>query len=167
MPYRRSAPGDDPPLWSRAAIKPPFLDIWAVIWSLAMIITPVSRPGAETRGRQIGFVFLAKRGARREDQRRKNQRKVPYPAHRRLCSIGHTRLGHSASHTMTPLDPAVLPSGIRARFVRDINGLEVHVLEAGFDRPGRPLVVLLHGFPEIAYSWRKVMPALADAGFHA
>ena len=67
---------------------------------------------------------------------------------------------------MTPLDPAVLPSGIRARFVRDINGLDVHMLEAGFDRPGRPLVVLLHGFPEIAYSWRKVMPALADAGFH-
>ena len=37
---------------------------------------------------------------------------------------------------MTPLDPAVLPSGIRARFVRDINGLDVHMLEAGFDRPG-------------------------------
>jgi pimeloyl-ACP methyl ester carboxylesterase len=68
---------------------------------------------------------------------------------------------------MTPLDPAVLPPGIRARFVRDINGLDVHMLEAGFDRPGRPLVVLLHGFPEIAYSWRKVMPALADSGFHA
>src|SRR3954453_8047032 len=68
---------------------------------------------------------------------------------------------------MTPLDPPVLPSGIRARFVRDINGLNVHMLEAGFDCPGRPLVVLLHGFPEIAYSWRKVMPALADAGFHA
>jgi pimeloyl-ACP methyl ester carboxylesterase len=28
-------------------------------------------------------------------------------------------------------------------------------------------VLLLHGFPEIAYSWRKVMPALAEAGFHA
>src|SRR3954454_21934402 len=68
---------------------------------------------------------------------------------------------------MTPLDPAVLPPGIRARFVRDINGLDVHILEAGFERPSRPLILLLHGFPEIAYSWRKVMPALADAGFHA
>src|SRR3954453_1268535 len=68
MPYRRSAPGDDPPLWSRAAIKPPFLDIWAVIWALAMIITPVSRPGAGTRGRRIGFVFLAKCGARGENE---------------------------------------------------------------------------------------------------
>ena len=32
--------------------------------------------------------------------------------------------------------------------------------------PGRPAVLLLHGFPELAYSWRKVMPALAKAGFH-
>ena len=28
------------------------------------------------------------------------------------------------------------------------------------------LVVMLHGFPEIAYSWRKVMPALAASGYH-
>jgi pimeloyl-ACP methyl ester carboxylesterase len=41
----------------------------------------------------------------------------------------------------------------------------MHVLEAG--DPGRPCVLLLHGFPELAYSWRKVMPALADAGYYA
>ena len=40
----------------------------------------------------------------------------------------------------------------------------MHCLEAG--APGQPCVVLLHGFPELAYSWRKVMPALADAGYH-
>src|SRR3984957_2688907 len=68
---------------------------------------------------------------------------------------------------MKPLDTAVLPSGIRSRFVDDINGLRVHILEAGHETPGRPLVLLLHGFPEIAYSWRKVMPALAAAGYHA
>jgi len=45
------------------------------------------------------------------------------------------------------------------------NGLQMHVLEAGFEQPGRPCVLLLHGFPEIAYSWRKVMPALAEAGY--
>src|SRR6516225_8227411 len=67
---------------------------------------------------------------------------------------------------MTPLDAALLPSGIRSRFVDDINGLSVHILEAGFGTPGRPLIVMLHGFPEIAYSWRKVMPALAEVGFH-
>jgi pimeloyl-ACP methyl ester carboxylesterase len=60
----------------------------------------------------------------------------------------------------------MLPSGIRARKVPGINGLTMHVLEAGFETPGRPLVLLLHGFPELAYSWRKVMPPLAAAGFH-
>ena len=48
----------------------------------------------------------------------------------------------------------------------DINGLRIHVLEAGFDAAGRPCVLLLHGFPELAYSWRKVMLPLAAAGFH-
>jgi pimeloyl-ACP methyl ester carboxylesterase len=67
---------------------------------------------------------------------------------------------------MQPLDTAVLPPGIRSRFVDDVNGLRVHIIEAGFAPAGRPLVLLLHGFPELAYSWRKVMPALADAGFH-
>jgi len=67
---------------------------------------------------------------------------------------------------MEPLEPAALPPGIRSRFVRDINGLDMHVLEAGVAAAGRPLVLLLHGFPEIAYSWRKVMLPLAAAGFH-
>jgi pimeloyl-ACP methyl ester carboxylesterase len=59
-----------------------------------------------------------------------------------------------------------LPASIRARFVEDINGLRMHVLEAGFGGKGRPCVLLLHGFPELAFSWRKVMPALAEAGYH-
>ena len=67
---------------------------------------------------------------------------------------------------MTPLEPATLSSGIRSRFVREVNGLRVHVLEAGFEAADRPLVLLLHGFPEIAFSWRKVMQPLAEAGFH-
>jgi pimeloyl-ACP methyl ester carboxylesterase len=41
----------------------------------------------------------------------------------------------------------------------------MHVLEAGFAGE-RPCVLLLHGFPELAYSWRKVMLPLASAGFH-
>jgi len=59
-----------------------------------------------------------------------------------------------------------LPAGIRARHVPGINGLAMHVLEAGFEQPGRPCILLLHGFPELAYSWRKVMLPLAAAGFH-
>lgn len=65
-----------------------------------------------------------------------------------------------------PLDPSVLPAGVRSRFLDNINGLRVHILEAGYATSGRPCVLLLHGFPELAYSWRKVMPALAAAGFH-
>jgi pimeloyl-ACP methyl ester carboxylesterase len=53
--------------------------------------------------------------------------------------------------------------GLRSRFVAAA-GLSMHVLEAG--APGQPLVLLLHGFPELAYSWRHQMPALAAAGWH-
>jgi pimeloyl-ACP methyl ester carboxylesterase len=72
-----------------------------------------------------------------------------------------------ASSTVGPYAAAVLPAGIRSRFVDNGNGMTMHVLEAGFEPRNRPLVVLLHGFPELAYSWRKVMPALASAGYHA
>src|SRR4029453_5458876 len=67
---------------------------------------------------------------------------------------------------MQPLPSSVLPNGIRACVLPGINGLDIHVLEAGHETPGRPAVLLLHGFPELAYSWRKVMPALAAAGYH-
>lgn len=43
------------------------------------------------------------------------------------------------------------------------NGIDLRVYEAG--PHGNP-VVLCHGFPELAYSWRHTIPALADAGFH-
>ena len=62
------------------------------------------------------------------------------------------------------LAPIPLPPGIRTRMVENGRGIAMHCLEAG--READPLLLLLHGFPEIAYSWRKVMPALADAGFH-
>jgi pimeloyl-ACP methyl ester carboxylesterase len=61
---------------------------------------------------------------------------------------------------------AAFPRGIRSRFVNNINGLAMHMLEAGFEVKGRPCVLLLHGFPELAYSWRKVMLPIASAGFH-
>ena len=44
-------------------------------------------------------------------------------------------------------------------------GISLHVREAG--RPGAPLVLLLHGFPDCSYTWRHQLPALAGAGFHA
>lgn len=68
--------------------------------------------------------------------------------------------------TIAPLESSLLPRGVRARRVPGVNSLDMHLLEAGFETPGRPCLLLLHGFPEIAYSWRKVMPPLAAAGFH-
>jgi len=45
----------------------------------------------------------------------------------------------------------------------DVGGLNLHVAEIG----SGPAVLLLHGFPEIWYSWRHQMIALGEAGFHA
>ncbi|MFO0199205.1 MAG: alpha/beta fold hydrolase, partial [Alphaproteobacteria bacterium] len=67
---------------------------------------------------------------------------------------------------MEPLASPTLPQGIRSRFLEGINGLRVHVLEAGHETPGRPCLLLLHGFPELAYSWRHVMLPLAALGYH-
>ena len=67
--------------------------------------------------------------------------------------------------TMPPFDPHMLPQGVRSRFIDGVNGLRMHLLEAG--DPAAPCVLLLHGFPEIAYSWRKILPRLAEAGYHA
>ncbi len=65
---------------------------------------------------------------------------------------------------MEPLRHETLPQGIRARRIEGINGLAMHVLEAG--EASHPALLLLHGFPELAYSWRHVMVPLAKAGFH-
>src|SRR5438132_6435966 len=43
-----------------------------------------------------------------------------------------------------------------------VNGIDMFLLEQGQG----PLVVLCHGWPELSYSWRHQMPALAAAGFH-
>ena len=62
---------------------------------------------------------------------------------------------------------APMPPGIRSRFADNGNGLTMHYLEAGWEGAAeKPLVLLLHGFPELAYSWRKVMPTLAEADYH-
>ncbi len=45
-----------------------------------------------------------------------------------------------------------------------VNGVELEVFEAGQEN-GKP-IVLCHGWPEHAYSWRHQMPALAAAGYH-
>ena len=46
-----------------------------------------------------------------------------------------------------------------------LNGVELEVFEAGQENKGNP-IVLCHGWPEHAYSWRHQMPVLAAAGYH-
>jgi pimeloyl-ACP methyl ester carboxylesterase len=52
--------------------------------------------------------------------------------------------------------------GTTHRFI-ETNGIRMHVAEQGEG----PLVLLCHGFPELWYSWRHQLSALAAAGFHA
>lgn len=45
----------------------------------------------------------------------------------------------------------------------EVDGVTLHVVERGRGRE----VILLHGFPELWYSWKHQLPALAEAGYHA
>ncbi len=67
---------------------------------------------------------------------------------------------------ITPLTTPTLPRGIRSRFVDGINGLTMHVLEAGFEAKGRPCVLLLHGFPGARLQLAQGDAAAGGAGFH-
>jgi pimeloyl-ACP methyl ester carboxylesterase len=85
------------------------------------------------------------------------------------ASVAKTRA--QPAMTDAPLSTDVLPRGVRARFVDNVNGIRMHVLDAGFTTSSgsitpRPAILLVHGFPELAYSWRKIMLPLAAAGFH-
>ncbi|MDF1667406.1 MAG: alpha/beta hydrolase [Planctomycetota bacterium] len=57
----------------------------------------------------------------------------------------------------------------RADFPRptliSVNGVDLEVFEAGQENAGKA-IVLCHGWPEHAYSWRYQVPALAAAGYH-
>ncbi len=57
--------------------------------------------------------------------------------------------------------PDTVPSTER---VIETNGVKLHTVEAG--ERGAPVVLLAHGFPELAYSWRHQIPVLAAAGYH-
>ena len=82
-----------------------------------------------------------------------------------LVSVAMATTARAANQNVA-YGATTISGGIRSRFVDNINGLRVHILEAGFDVRDRPCVLLLHGFPELAYSWRKQMLPLASAGYH-
>ena len=55
---------------------------------------------------------------------------------------------------------------IRSNVIKNINGLDIHFLESGEKTEKSELIVLLHGFPELSFSWRKILPVLSDNGYH-
>jgi pimeloyl-ACP methyl ester carboxylesterase len=88
-----------------------------------------------------------------------------------LARQGHGAAGSFAfAQSMTNPDVAygatTIPVGIRSRMVTGVNGITMHALEAGFESANRPAVLLIHGFPELAFSWRHIMLPLAKAGYH-
>ena len=66
---------------------------------------------------------------------------------------------------LTQYGEVPLPEGIISRKIQNNNGLDMHILEARPDEQKRPLVILAHGFPELAYSWRHILPAIASLGY--
>jgi hypothetical protein len=52
--------------------------------------------------------------------------------------------------TLPPYSSGTIPAGIRSSLIKNVNGLTVHISEAGYETPGRAAVMRLHGFPELA-----------------
>src|SRR5262249_34613621 len=69
--------------------------------------------------------------------------------------------------SLPPYGNGTLPPDIRSRSIAGVNGMSVHILEAGHETRGRPALLLLHGFSQLAYSWRQGMPTLPGARHHA
>jgi pimeloyl-ACP methyl ester carboxylesterase len=72
------------------------------------------------------------------------------------------------SNPQLSLPDLPLPSGITSNYVFCPSiSLKFHFLEAGYapDR-SKPLLLLLHGYPELSFSWRKIIPSLSEAGYY-
>lgn len=87
-------------------------------------------------------------------------------------SFVHQNTPVDAPDPMTlPPPPFPLSASIISRFVdTSPHGLVFHILEAlptSRTHGSTKLILLVHGFPDVAYSWRKVLPQLAGQGYHA
>lgn len=76
---------------------------------------------------------------------------LPHKTGQEVTGIGR----HHARMTIDFPEPTLI----------SVNGVELEVFEAGRENAGRP-IVLCHGWPELAFSWRHQVPALAAAGYH-
>ncbi|GAM88509.1 hypothetical protein ANO11243_065420 [Dothideomycetidae sp. 11243] len=67
------------------------------------------------------------------------------------------------------LPPLPLPTGVKSSYVDCTSscGLDFHILSAGkADDIKKPLILLQHGYPELAFSWRNIIPKLAAQGYY-
>ncbi|KAK9725611.1 hypothetical protein RND81_05G157200 [Saponaria officinalis] len=92
-----------------------------------------------------------------------------------LCRTAFSNITHSKKspplstqqpkiQTLTTTATMSDTSGITHRNLR-INGINIHVAEKG--DVGAPIVLFLHGFPDLWYSWRHQITALASLGYRA
>ncbi|TGO13242.1 hypothetical protein BTUL_0073g00100 [Botrytis tulipae] len=69
----------------------------------------------------------------------------------------------TSTSTSTPLPPLPLPPGITSHYL-STPSLTHHLLTSG--SPSHPLLLLLHGFPELSFSYRYLLPSLSSLGYH-
>lgn len=63
------------------------------------------------------------------------------------------------------MDPRTNPTDFPEPTLIAVNGVDLEVFEAGRQNAGKP-VVLCHGWPDLAFTWRHQVPALVAAGYH-
>ncbi|KAK4160455.1 Alpha/Beta hydrolase protein [Cladorrhinum sp. PSN259] len=71
----------------------------------------------------------------------------------------------TTNKALPPLPPLPLSDDITEDYIDCTSscGLNFHILKSG--KPGDPLILFTHGYPELAYSWRKILPAVAKEGY--
>ena len=67
---------------------------------------------------------------------------------------------HADLSMLPPYGNGTIPAGIRSRQIANVNGVSVHILEAGYEVTGRQAIFLLHGFPELASARLRSHPRL-------
>jgi pimeloyl-ACP methyl ester carboxylesterase len=74
-----------------------------------------------------------------------------------------------SSASAASLPPLPLPDGVNSSYVDTTStcGLLFHILSSGFDPTNpKPLILLIHGAPELAFTWRHIIAPLAQKGYH-
>src|SRR3990167_3990057 len=87
---------------------------------------------------------------------------VPWP--RAGTVVPSAKVTRRVMSVLTKLEAAktAKEGGMRTRLIKT-DGLVQQVLDAGFEDPNAPLVLLIHGFPELGVSWRAQVENLSQA----